>query len=272
MTPRMKMRGYGSGAFVALAFTVGWLMVQNPGLQESAASANAKADRLEPQVQALSENQQKLLQGMNEANRRLRAAGETPVPVPSVAPSQLPIPPDEFTAVEAAAVRQIVAQQLSQQKVSITQAEISQIARTAAALVPKPKDGKTPTPVEMQRYAEVSIAAYCAGDRCRAPIVTPSPGPRGPKGEKGDPAPKITDEELLQSAQMALASYCAQESRPCQGKDGTNGKDAPPPWSVVDQDCVGDDAASFWRIYLSNGADQKTIDEKGPCRIGPEPE
>jgi len=272
MSPRVRMHGALAGAVIALTFALTWSLLKVPELESKADSAATEVSTLKPQVEALTENQGKLVSGLDEANRRLVALGKSPVPVPTVTPAPLPVQPDEFTADEAEAVRQIVSQQLSQQKVSITQAEISQIARTAAALIPKPADGKTPTAAEMQRYAQISVAAYCAGDRCRAPVVTPSPGPRGPQGEKGDSAPKITDEELLASAKLALAAYCAQDDKPCDGKPGSDGKDAPPPWSVTDMDCLGDDAESYWRIYLSNGTDQKTINEKGPCRVGPEPE
>jgi hypothetical protein len=279
MNPRVKMRGYGGAAIAVLTATVGWLMIQQPLMRDEIDEANTRTGQLEPQVQTLSDNQLKLLDGINEANRRLRAAGEPTVAVPTVAPTPPPVQPDEFTDDEAAAVRQIVTDLLSRQKVSITQAEISQISKAAATIavqqIPKPNDGKTPTAAEMQLYAKLSVAAYCAGDRCRAPVATPIPGPAGKDGENGKDAPKITDEELLASVQAAFTSYCGLESKPCDGKTGPTGapgEDAPPPWSVTDMDCIGDDTASYWRVYLSNGADQKTINEKGPCRVGPEPE
>lgn len=257
---RLAFGQLGASGALVIVF-VGYLMVRQPMLENDVEAGQQVQTAQQRQIDAVTA-------GLSEANRRLDAAGKPTVHVPVVTPSPEPPPPDEFTADEAAAVRQIVSQQLSLQKVSITQAEISQIARTAAALIPKPADGKTPTAAEMQRYAQISVAAYCAGDRCRAPVVTPPPGPRGPQGEKGDPAPKITDEELLASAKLALAAYCAQDNKPCDGKpgaDGVNGKDAP---TVADMDCLGDDTESYWRIQFSSGPDRTAL---GPCRIGPDP-
>jgi hypothetical protein len=112
------------------------------------------------------------------------------------------------------------------------------------------------------------VAAYCVDDKC---VKQGAAGKPGKDGENGKDAPAVTDEQLLQSAQQALAAYCGQEAKPCQGKDGKDGKDAQPPFSVVDQDCVGDDKDSYWVTYLSNGTEQKTIEAQGPCRIGPAP-
>jgi hypothetical protein len=234
-------------------------MVQMPLLQDKADAASVKVERLEPQVTTLSDNQQKLIQGINEANRRLVALGKPPVPVPTVAPAQ----PTGLTAEQAAAVRLIVADQVSSQKVSITQAEISQIARVAAQMVPKPADGKTPTAAQLQPVVTAAIAAYCTGDKCVGKT-----GSVGPKGDRGSDAPKVTDEELLTAAEQALAAYCGQESSPCAGKVGPSGMDGQDAPVMVDMDCVGDDAASYWRMQFNKGPDKTA---KGPCRIGPEP-
>lgn len=265
MNPRVKMRGYGGAAVAVLTATVGWLMIQQPLMRGEIDDANTRTGQLEPQVQTLSENQLKLLDGINEANRRLRAAGKPPVPVPTVTPSPPPPQPDEFTAEEATAVRQIVANLLSRQKVSITQAEISQISKAAAAIavqqIPKPKDGKTPTAAEMQLYAKLSVAAYCAGDRCRAPVATPIPGPPGRDGENGKDAPKITDEELLKSVQAALTSYCGLETKPCKGIDGKQGD---PGRGITGTTCLDN---GRWQFRYTDGSTE-IVD--GPCRILPQ--
>lgn len=256
-----KARGSLTGAVAMLTLGVGWCMVQLPILQDKADAAAGKVGRLEPQVSTLSDNQQKLLTGLAEANNRLVALGKAPVPVPKMA-----APSPQPGALTAADVRQIVVDQLTRTPAKVTQAEITQIAKVAAALVPKPVDGKTPTPAELQTYAKVAVASYCLEGRCQG-----KPG-ESVRGEKGDPAPKVTDEELLKAAQTALAAYCGQETKPCQGMAGTNGKDAPPPYSVVDTDCVGDGEQSVWRVYLSNGTDQKSFTTRGPCRVGPDPD
>jgi hypothetical protein len=269
MNPRVKMRGALLGAVVALTFGYTWQLVKAPVLEDKAdrsmaqaQRANERTDQTEAQVNTLASNQQKLLKGLDEANRRLIALGKPPVAVPTVAPAQ----PTGLTAEQAAAVRLIVADQVSSQKVTITQAEISQIARVAAQMVPKPVDGKTPTTAQIQPMVTAAIAAYCTGDKCVG--KTGPTGPQGDRGPEGKDAPKVTDEELLKAAQQALTAYCGQESSPCDGKvgpSGTDGEDAP---VMVDMDCLGDGDASYWRMQFNKGPDKTA---KGPCRIGPEP-
>ena len=262
MTPRTKMRGYGGAALAVLTLTVGWLMVQQPLLKDAADKSSTKADQALSQVTTLTGKVDANAQALAEANGRLIALGKTPVPVPKETPTPPPVV-DEFTEAEATEVRLIVADQISRTPAKITQAEITQIARVAATLVPKPKDGKTPTAAELQPIVTATLAAYCAGDKCVG--KTGEPGKQGPGGQD---APAVTDAQLLAAAQTALVAYCAQDSKPCVGPAG---KDAPPPYSVVDQDCVGNGNDSYWVTYLSNGTDQKTITGAGPCRIGPAP-
>lgn len=253
MNSKMRLAQAQLGACVGvLTLTIGYCLVQLPRLEETAEQANAKAGRTQTQVEALSGTQQKLVSGLDEANRRLIALGKSPVPVPKV------VSPDEFTAEEAAAVRLIVADQIARAKTPITQAEISQIAKAAAALIPKPADGKSPTPAQMQTYAKVAVASYCLEDRCV----------RQPKdGKDGDPAPKVTDEELLRAAQTALAAYCAQEEKPCTPKDGVDGKDGSDGArgatgrGIADMDCQADGS---WLIYYTDGT---TDTARGPCRV-----
>lgn len=254
-----KVQGAVSGSVVFLSVGVGWLMIQQPILSGRVDHATGQVSQLEPQVTVLQENQAKLSAGLDEANRRLVSLGKAPVPVPTVASAQ----PDGLTAEQSASVRLIVADQISRQKVSITQAEISQIARIAAQLVPKPADGKTPTAAQIQPIVTATLAAYCVGDKCVGRV-----GPMGPRGERGDQGPKVTDDELLKAAQQALAAYCAGETSPCDGKvgpSGTDGADAP---VMVDMDCLGNGAESYWRMQFDRGPDKTAL---GPCRIGPEP-
>lgn len=265
MNPRLKMRGYTGGAVMALTFLVTWCLVQQPTLVDKAERAaavaqraNERTDQTQTQVNTLADNQQKLLSGINEANRQLVALGKPPVPVPTV------VQPEGLTAEQAAAVRLVVTDQLSRQHVTVTQAEVSQIARVAAQLVPKPADGKMPTAAQIQPVVTAAVAAYCTGDKCVGKA-----GPVGPKGDRGPEGPKVTDEELLKASQQALTAYCAGETSPCDGKvgpSGTDGADAP---VMVDMDCIGDDAASYWRMQFNKGPDRTAM---GPCRIGPEPD
>ena len=260
------MKGYGGAALLVLSGTVAWLMVQVPTLQDNANASTTTANKALTKVSEVEAQVNANAKALAEANARLVALGKTPVAVPKPSPSTPPVQVDEFTAEEAAAVRLIVADQLSRQKVSITQAEISQIARVAAQLVPKPADGKTPTAAQIQPVVAAAIAAYCTGDKCvgqKGPV-----GPQGERGTDGKDAPKVTDEELLKASAQALAAYCGQESSPCDGKvgpSGTDGADAP---VMVDIDCKGDGEASYWRMQFNKGPDKTAM---GPCRLGPEP-
>jgi hypothetical protein len=266
MNPMSKARGYGGAAIVVLTATVAWLMVQVPTLQDNADTSNATANQALTKVTEVEGQVNANAKALAEANARLVALGKTPVPVPPTPPPSAPVQTDEFTEAEAVAVRLIVADQIAQTPAKVTQAEINQIARVAAALVPKPKDGKTPTAAELKPAITAALDAFCAQDRCVGKPGTE--GKQGTEGPAGKDAPEVTDEQLLAAAQQALAVYCAAESKPCQGPAG---QPAPPPYSVVDTDCVGDGNDSVWKVYLSNGADQKTFTTSGPCRIGPDP-
>jgi hypothetical protein len=263
INPRLRMRGALAGAVVALTFALTWSLVKVPTLEDSAARSESKASTALTKVEDLEKQVDANKAALSQANGRLIALGAKPVPQPKVT-STPPPQPDEFTADEAAAVRVIVADMIARTPAQITQAEVTQIARVASAFVPKPKDGKTPTVAELTPIVKVVLAQYCTGDKCV--------GQRGQKGDKGDPAPAVTDEQLLAAAAQSLVAYCGQESKPCTPKDGVDGKDAPPPYSVVDTDCVGDGDQSVWKTYLSNGTDQKVLTTRGPCRIGPDPD
>ena len=265
MNPRVKMRGYGGAALVVLTGTVAWLMIQNPALQESADTSSTTANQALTKVAEVEGKVKANEKALAEANARLIALGKTPVAVPAAAASSPPVQVDEFTDAEAAAVRVIVADQISRQKVTITQAEISQIARIAAALVPKPKDGSTPTAAQLQPIVTATLAAYCVDDKCvGAKGDEGNPGPKGDPGERGEQGPKVTDEELLTAARTALVAYCGQESKPCAGSVGATGKDGPqgtPGRGITSTTCQED---GDWLIVYSDGSTDTT---EGPCRV-----
>jgi hypothetical protein len=215
--------------------------------------------------------------GVEEANRRLRAAGKPTVPVPSTTPVSPPVT-TEVESVSVEQVRAIVVTELARSKAQLTQAEISQIARVAASMVPRPKDGRTPTKAEIQPMVTVAVASYCLEGRCTGkPGRDGNDGKDGRDGVDGKDAPKVTDEQLLAAAQQALQAYCAQESQPCRGadgtdgkdgvdgKDGTDGKDGVPGRGIADSDCQED---GTWLISYTDGT---TDTARGPCRVVPPP-
>lgn len=226
-----------------------------------------RSSTLEQQVLANGKIAQEAKEGVEEANRRLRAAGKPTVPVPTVSPISPPPSKSEQDSLTVEQVRAVVLTELAQYKVQLTQAEISQIARVAATLVPAGADGKTPTEAEIRPMVMAAVAAYCVGDKCVG-----KPGADGKPGVDGKDAPKVTDAELLKSAQEALAVYCAAETKPCEGKpgadgkDGLNGTDGKDGRGIADTDCQAD---GTWRITYTDGTTGTT---RGPCRIVLPPE
>lgn len=272
-----RFEALNGAAGVMLLATVGYLFVHSAQQDDSRVQdqgqiqANGKkADDAAAKAIQAETTAAKAIRSIEEANRRLKAAGKPQVPVPTLAQA----PPvigqsDGLTAAQIALVRAVVVGELASQPLVLSAADRDQIVKTVVAMIPKPKDGVSPTDAQIKARVDAAVAARCSGDKCKGPAGTP-----------GDPGKGPTDEQLLDAAQQALATYCAQESKPCRGESGQPGgqgpagpagTDAPPPYSVTDMDCVGDDTASVWRIYLSNGTDQKTFDRLGPCRIGPDP-
>lgn len=234
---------------------------------EAAATAQDTANKAGAQASTA-------VEAANEANRRLKAAGKPTVPVPTITPAAPPptVVVEGLSGSQESAVRAIVAGQLAAYQPTIPPAAIQQIATLAASLVPKPKDGHTPTAAELQPLVAAAQATYCASGRCEGKPGTPGvPGANGTPGADGKDAPPVTAEQLQPLVAAGITAYCGQESKPCEGQPGSPGKDAPPPYSVTDMDCVGDGNDSSWVIYLNNGVGpQITKTAKGPCRIGPE--
>jgi hypothetical protein len=234
-----------------------------------------RSGTLERQVVANGQLAQEGKAAAEEANRRLRAAGKPTVPVPSVTPISPPPSTAEVDALTVEQVRAIVVTELAQHKSELSQAEINQVARVAAAMVPKPADGKTPTKAELQPMVVAALAAYCVGDKCVGKAGTDGkPGKDGRDGENGKDAPVVTDEQLLTAAQAALQAYCGQETQPCRGPQGEPGATVTgPPGAtgptgrgIADTDCLED---GTWRITYTDGTTGTT---RGPCRIVLPPE
>lgn len=199
-----------------------------------------------------------------EANRRLAAAGKPTVAVPTASPVGPPTAAPT-TGLSLDDVRAVVAIELANHKVTLTEAEISQIARVAVSLIPKPKDGVTPTAAQLQPLVTATVAAYCTSDRCVGKAGPTGPaGGVGRQGADGKDAPAVTDEQLYEQAQKALLAYCSLDSKPCQGPTGPQGPAGKDAVSIDDTDCVGDGSESYWRIHYSDGT---TGTSTGPCRV-----
>ena len=113
-----------------------------------------------------------------QLEQQVKDLGAKPVVTPTVVPSSGPTGAEKNLTAEE--VRSIVTDELARYKVTITQAEITQIARVAASMVPRPADGKTPTAAQLRPLVQVAIATYCANDRCVG-----KPGRDGNDGDDG---------------------------------------------------------------------------------------
>jgi hypothetical protein len=255
---------------IALSSVAIAVILGSRGETEQRADNNASAAaRADARAVAASEQASAAAGAAKEANRRLAALGKPTVPIPTVTISQPPISvPDGLTAQQTLAVRGIIASELVRSHPDLTTAQVQQISRVAASLVPKPANGRTPTIAELTPLAQAAQRAYCADGRC-----TPKPGVDGKPGAQGSPGPQgasPTDEQLRPLIQAELKSYCESlASGSCQGKDGSDGQRGPAGRSVTDTDCVGEGEDSYWQVSY----DQPPYTEKrmGPCRIGPAP-
>lgn len=229
--------------------------------------ASKRSSTLEQQVVANGKLAQDAKQGVEEANKRLRAAGKPTVPVPSVSPVSPPPPTSEPESMTEDEVRAIVVTELASHKATLSQAEISQVARVAAAMVPKPVDGKTPTKAELQPMVAAALAAYCVDDKCVGkPGSDGQPGKDGRDGENGKDAPAVTDAQLLAAAQQALQAYCGADTHPCDGRDGADGKDGV---NGADGRGIASVACQNDGTWLITYTDSSTQPVDGPCRVEP---
>lgn len=117
----------------------------------------------------------------------------------------------------------------------------------------------------------LTTAARCQGSPGIPGVAGPigPAGPTGPEGPQGPAGPEGPTGPAGAEGPQGPTGATGPEGP--AGPAGSPGKDAPPPYSVVDMDCKGDDTASRWLVYLSNGTDQYTREVLGPCRVGPEP-
>lgn len=107
-------------------------------------------------------------------------------------------------------VRAIVNDELSKHKIALTQSEIDQIARVASSMVPKPKNGTTPSSAQVQGVVSATILTFCAQD---------SQPCRGGEGPKGKDAPPITEAQLS----GAVGAFCGEDAVNCRGPRGETG-------------------------------------------------
>lgn len=211
--------------------------------EQAASAANKKADQATAQASTAAA-------AAEEANRRLRAAGKPTVPVPTITPIPPVIAvPEGLTTAQVETVRAIIASELVSYK--LPAAAVSQIATAAAAMVPKPKDGHTPTAAELKPLVAAAHTAYCADGKCLGkPGASGTPGADGTPGRDGKDgrdgidgkdAPPLTAEQIKPIVTEAFAAYCAQPGEPCRGEKGTQGDEGKMGRGIADMLCPPND-------------------------------
>lgn len=237
------MRGALAGAVVALTFALTWSLAKVPALEDEVGRSTQQNHQLDGKVKGLESKVDANAKALEQANARLIALGKAPEPVP--ADPSPPAQPAGLTASQLLAVRAVVSEVLESTDAKVSQASINQIARAAGKLAQDNLQAGLPAAVR------AAVDAFCAQDRCMGrPGLK---GPQGDRGERGKDAPAVTDEQLLAAATQALATYCAGESKPCQGTAGVGVKEI----TCRDSDLM-------WVYELTDGSFQYV---RGPCRV-----
>ena len=211
---------------------------------------------------------------------QVKALGGTPV-----------VAPPPIKGLSAEDIRSVVTDELSRHKVTLTSAEVNQIARVAAGMVPKPKNGTTPSATQVQGVVSATIQSFCAQG---------SQPCRGPGGPKGKDAPPITEAQLS----AVVGAFCGEDAVNCRGprgesgpagrgiksitktgetvtvtytddtkstftvpdgQDGADGKNGVDGRGIVSgPTCLGEGADSYWLTKYTDETEQR---QDGPCRV-----
>lgn len=266
---------------MALAIAVIALATFWGGRQDAADRADKNAEAA-AQAQSVAstavDNTEKLQTGLDEANRQLRALGKPAVPVPTLAPvtvpPTVPVQVEGLSSSQSLAVRAIITSELAAYRVPAS--AVSQIAAAASAMVPKPKDGHTPTAAELRPLVAAAHTAYCADGKC-----IPKPGANGTPGSDGTPgrdgkdgrdgidgkdAPPLTPEQIRPIVTEAFAAYCAQDGDPCRGERGTQGDQGETGRGIADMACPNDNDILTADPWIIRWTKEPVQTEGGVCR------
>lgn len=136
-------------------------------------------------------------------------------------------------------VRNVVKEEVAKRNLTLTPAQVQTVATAASKLVPKPKDGKTPTTAEITPLVSTALATFCANDACR--------------GKDGTDAPAVTAEQL----QAQVAAYC-EPRNDCVGSDGKNGENGAAGNGIKDvTKTIGPDGVTITMSFTDDRPDFK---------------
>lgn len=206
-----------SKAFKVLGWVTGLLVValvvfslsQISALSTDLGETQTRLDKEHAAREALASHNAAQDEALAKANADRVSEGKAPIPVPDA--------PQVDPGVTAAQVRQIVLDHLASfdPAITLTPAQVGQIASAAQALIPDPKDGASVT------VADVEPVIVAAVDRAVATLPKPADGADGADGAAGAPGPPPTDEQIT----AALAAMCGGT---CKGEPGATGPTGPP--------------------------------------------
>lgn len=191
---------------IALVLTlVIFALSQIASLSTELGQTQTRLDRAQSAREALASHNAAQDEALAEANADRVSEGKDPIPVPDA--------PQVDPGVTPAQVRQIVLDHLASfdPAVTLTPAQVGQIASAAQGLIPDPKDGASVT------VADVQPVIVAAVDRAVAALPKPADGADGDDGAQGPPP---TDEQIT----AALAAMCGGS---CKGEPGATGPTGP---------------------------------------------
>lgn len=229
---RDNLRGIGKVIgfaliMVALAAGVFWVLSQF-------ASDETELQRQAAEIAALEA-------GMEEANARLEAEGEQPVPVPSVDPGDdTPVVPIAPTQAQILSAFQVWCDQES-------------------CHGSDGEDGEDAPPMTRQQIF-AGFTEWCSTD----PRCVGKPGSDGADSTTpGPPGRAPTAEEILAAVEVVCANDACDGEDGTDGTNGTNGKDGR---GFVDVECL---STGDWVFTLDDGT---ALTATGPCRaVQPSP-
>lgn len=177
---------------------------------ESDRKVDANAKKIEAQNRTI-EAQRKQFNECKGTKGNNNPRCKTPIAPPNPVKPELPTQPVKQVTEDE--VRVIANAEISRRGLVVSPSQLSSVAKQAASLVPKPKDGISPTPEQVKNVVVATVAAVCANDACK-----------GDTGKTGEQGPGPTDEQVA----AIVKTFCNSDGRvDCVGAKGNTGDTGP---------------------------------------------